>query len=341
MKLNARTSLPMLPEMPPQGGRSCADREECLGGNRVFKALILIVFAVCGSGVTSSSGLAGDPDMTGMTAFDPYAQPSSYNQPSMQSLGMDPNWRFDILPAGLIYRPYLAGPKESRTSLQVVRSNDEWLVDTSIGGYWGLFRYGTLDSAFPKGIQLDVEGSAQLRFSSPGSFDFLTSDYRFGVPLSFSHSNHQTKFGLYFLRSNPSSALWDRIESLFNDEFFQRKSLVLGHSVYLDNRFRLYGEAGYAYSSRVSDKWEFQFGTEYAPVCPTGLMGAPFVAANAYLREEVDFGGTFTFQAGWAWRKSRGRLCRVGLHYANGKSNHFALHDRHEQQVGFGIWHDF
>ena len=222
-----------------------------------------------------------------------------------------------------------------------MRSNDEWITDASIGFHWGLFRYGTLDTAFPKGIQLDVEGAAQLRFTSLDRFDFLTSDYRFGVPLTFSHNNHQTKFGAYFFRAHPSNDLWERIQSLFDDELFQRQSLVLGHSVYLDNRFRLYGEAGYAYSSKVSDKWEFQFGAEYAPICPTGILGAPFLAANVYLREEVDFGGTFTLQGGWAWRKSHGRLCRVGMHYSNGKSNHFALHDFHEQQIGFGIWHDY
>ena len=276
-----------------------------------------------------------------MNGLDPYAQPAAYSQTGMMSVVSDPRWRLDLFPAGLIYRPYLAGPKESRTSLQLVNSNGSSLADASIGGHWGLLRYGTLTDAFPKGIQLGLEGSAQLRFSSLGRFDFLTTDYRFGIPLSFSHSNHQTKFGLYFMRTHPSDGLWDRIKSLFDDEFFERKSVVLGHSIDITNRFRIYGEADYAYSTQVSDPWSFQFGAEYAPVCPTGMLGAPFLAANGYLREEVDFGGTFTLQGGWAWRKSRGRLWRLGLHYANGKSNHFALHDFHEQQFGFGIWHDY
>lgn len=284
---------------------------------------------------------AADPVPVEMASFDPYAQPTAYSQTSMTSAVSNPRWHLDLLPAGLIYRPYLASPKESRTSLQIVNSNGDSLADASIGGHWGLLRYGTLNATFPKGIQLGLEGSAQMRFSGVGRFDFLTTDYRFGIPLSFSHSNHQTRLGFYFQRAHPSDRLWDRIRSLFNDEIFERKSFVLGHSIDLTNRFRVYGEADYAYSTSVSDRWAFQFGAEYAPVCPTGMLGAPFIAANGYLREEVDFGGTFTLQGGWAWRKSRGRLCRIGLHYANGKSNHFSLHDFHEQQIGFGIWHDY
>jgi hypothetical protein len=245
------------------------------------------------------------------------------------------------LPEGLIYRPYLAGPKESRTGIQFSRWDEGWRFDSSIGGQWGLFRFGSEDRYFPKGWQLDFEASAQLRSRSFASQNLLTTDVRFGVPLSFSRNNHQTKFAVYFLRSNPSRRLLQMIGDIRDREFFERKAFVLGHSIYLTDRFRVYGEAGYAFETQVSDKWEFQFGAECAPVCPTGIMGAPFLAANALLREEVDFGGTFTLQGGWAWRKRNGRLFRIGGHYANGKSNQFALQDTHEQQVGFGIWHDF
>lgn len=161
------------------------------------------------------------------------------------------------------------------------------------------------------------------------------------MPLSYSRNNHQTKLALYFLRSNPSRQFLDSISTIGDDGFFERQALVLGHSVYLSDRFRLYGEAGYAFKTEITDKWEFQFGAVYAPVRPTGILGAPFLAANALLREEVDFGGTLTLQGGWAWRRRSGRLLRVGLHYANGKSNHFALQDEHEQQIGFGLWHDY
>jgi hypothetical protein len=204
-----------------------------------------------------------------------------------------------------------------------------------------LLRIGTEDPFFPQGVQLDFEASAQLRHNKFVILDILTSDVRVGLPLSFSHNNHQTKFAAYLLRSIPSDLLLPTLPMLKGDDFFQRQSLVLGHSIYVTRRIRIYGEVGYALRSRISEQWEVQFGAEYAPVLPTRFWGSPFLAANAYLREEVNFGGTFTLQGGWSWRNKHGRLLRIGGHYSNGMSNQFLLHDKHEQQIGVGIWHDF
>ena len=306
---------------------------------------LLLAFA-CGSVFFESHCPAQDSVLYGTVGMDPYAAPTTYSDPSVipvsnsVSTSSTSQWYLDLLPEGLIYRPYLAGPKESRTGIQFYNTDDDWQFDSSIGGQWGLFRIGTLEGCFPQGLQLDVEASAQFRHSQFASQNVLTNDIRFGLPLSYGRNNHQTKLSLYFLRSNPGEGLWDAIGSIGSDEFFQRKAFVLGHSIYLTDRFRIYGEADYALSSKVSENWAFQFGAECAPVCPTGILGAPFLAANVLLREEVDFGGTFTLQGGWAWRKRRGRLFRIGLQYANGASNHFSMHDLHEQQLGFGIWYD-
>ena len=306
----------------------------------------LIVAIACASILSSTPAFPQDSALYGAVGLDPYATPTTYSDPGVVpasntvSTTSGGRWRLDLFPEGLIYRPYLAGPKESRTGIQFYDTSDDWQFDSSIGGQWGLFRIGTLDSCFPQGWQLDVEASAQFRHSQFASQNVLTNDIRFGLPLTYGRNNHQTKLSLYFLRSNPGEDLWDAIGSIGSDEFFQRKAFVLGHSIYLTDRFRIYGEADYAFSTKVSENWAFQFGAECAPVCPTGILGAPFLAANALLREEVDFGGTFTLQGGWAWRKRRGRLFRIGLQYANGASNHFSLHDLHEQQIGFGIWYD-
>lgn len=73
------------------------------------------------------------------------------------------DWGFHLAPEGLIYRPYLAGPKESRTGIQFYSVDDDWEFDSSIGGQWGLLRIGSSDPSFPQGLQLDFEASAQFR----------------------------------------------------------------------------------------------------------------------------------------------------------------------------------
>jgi hypothetical protein len=110
----------------------------------------------------------------------------------------------------------------------------------------------------------------------------------------------------------------------------------------LTDSLRIYGEVGWAFYSHASEPWELQFGIDYAPRRATGLRGAPFFAFNGYLREELDFGGMFTAQAGWAWRADkRAHLLRLGFQYYNGASSQYAFLPYHEQQLGLWAWYDF
>jgi hypothetical protein len=123
---------------------------------------------------------------------------------------------------------------------------------------------------------------------------------------------------------------------------YVRDVLVFGHMIYLTPRLRAYGEAGWAFNSDISEPWEFQFGLDYAPLGPTGIGGSPFFALNGHLHEEVNFGGAFTAQAGWAWRSDFNTpLLRAGFHYLNGKSNQYSFYNLHEEQFGLAMWYDF
>src|SRR5581483_7968788 len=87
----------------------------------------------------------------------------------MAGVGADPlmprdDWRWQILPDGIMYRAYLANPKESRLGTQIFNSTGNGaLWDSTLGGRVGLLRFGTNDPAWPQGWQFDVEGSAQVR----------------------------------------------------------------------------------------------------------------------------------------------------------------------------------
>ena len=141
-------------------------------------------------------------------------------------------------------------------------------------------------------------------------------------------------FGDEFLIANPS-ALNDRIN-------YVRNEIVLGASYYPEPWMRLYGEVGYSfYCDGGSEPWEVQFGTELSRPGPTGANGSPFLAINGNLRQEVDWGGDVSTQAGWLWRNETGQVMRLGLHYFNGKSSQFETFSRFEQQIGFGLWYDF
>lgn len=265
----------------------------------------------------------------------------------LEELGVEPyasgdEWVWQVLPHGLVYGSYLAGTKESRFSGNFINvKGDGWLFDTTLGGRVGLLRHGTIDGPFPEGIQIDAEGSAQMRLDIPENVDVRSVDYRAGLPLTFGVGSRRWKIAYYHL----SSHLGD--EFLLSHPGFPRLNfvrdvLVFGHMIYVTPQVRIYGEAGWAFNKDVSEPWEFQFGVDYAPPGPTGIRGAPFFALNGHLREEVDFGGSLTAQAGWAWRSDFGTpLLRAGIHYFNGKSNQFSFYNEHEQQIGLAAWYDY
>jgi len=253
-------------------------------------------------------------------------------------------WHWQVLPDGLIYHSYWAGVHEPRLGIvaQKITHGDAFL-DGTVGGRAGVLRYGSGNAIFPQGWQLDVEGAAMVRLTLDEMRDFETADYRVGVPLTYGIDAWQFKMAVYHLSShlgdefainNPGS-LDDRIN-------YVRDEVVLGASYYPMPAWRLYSEVGYAFNSDGgAEPWEIQFGTEVARPGPTGPRGTPFFAINGHLREEVDFGGDLSTQAGWLWRGNSGQVMRLGVHYYNGKSSQYQVFDQFEEQIGVGLWYDF
>jgi hypothetical protein len=292
-------------------------------------------------------GLIGDVPPSATDDFDPYYYDQDYpwrwpaDMPRLDGFGRQWSWQF--LPEGLMYRSYLAGVKESRfASVWFYEEDIGWLWDVSLGGRVGMLRYGTPNSFRPEGWQLDIEGAAFPRLDPENDRDLVSSDFRFGVPLTYAMGVFETKLAFYHLSSHLGDEYWLRHPSLDRINY-SRDVLVLGGAVYVTDDVRLYGEMGYAVMfDGGSEPWEFQFGAEFSPARPTGARGSPFAAINAHLREEVDYGGEFDIQAGWQWRGRGGRhLFRVGGQYYNGKSPQYQFFTTSEEQWGLALWYDY
>ena len=251
-------------------------------------------------------------------------------------------WTCQILPSGNMYPSYLAGVKEPRMQTNFSwDSSGKWYWEPCLGGRIPLLRWGNDDIYRPQGFEIAAEGAAIMRLNLDSDVDYVATDFRGGVPLSFAWGNHVTKLAYYHMSSHTGDEFLMQ-NPRFTRLNWSRDALVLGHSIYLNPRFRVYGEIGWAFYSDLSEEWEFQFGLEYAPVFPTNQRGAPFFAANAHLSEAVDFGGNLTAQAGWAWRSQQNAgLFRMGGQYYNGMSSQNSFYQLFEQQLSFGIWYDF
>jgi hypothetical protein len=234
----------------------------------------------------------------------------------------------------------LAGTKEPRISSVWTSDDRQGAVwDVTLGARVGIIRYGTGTSVRPEGWQLDIEGAAMPRLDpSLESAPLVSTDYRFGIPLTYGYGRWQTKVGFYHV----SSHLGDEFMQL-NPNFvrinYTRDSFVAGLGFFPTDNIRLYGEVGVAAVDGGAKPLEFQYGAEYSPA---HRGGAPFAAVNGYTREDVKFGGNVVAQCGWQWRGGGpGRLLRVGLEYYNGKSDQFEFFNQYESRIGGGIWYDF
>ncbi|HEX6961420.1 MAG TPA: DUF1207 domain-containing protein [Lacipirellula sp.] len=249
-----------------------------------------------------------------------------------------------LFPQGLIYRSYLAGVKESRFrsvwhNEHNSHGHDIW--DISLGGNVGILRFGTRGDTRPEGMQLGIEGAGLTRLDRDNEYDVAATDYRFGIPLTWGDSIYQTKVAYYHLSSHVGDEFILK-NPTFNRLNYSRDVFVWGHSLYPSDSFRVYAEMGYAFYHDVAEPWEFQFGVDYGPPGRTGARGAPFAAFNGHLREEVDFGGNFVVQTGWAWRRSPASgLYRIGLEYYNGKDDQFSYFNDSVQKFGVGMWYDY
>ncbi len=255
----------------------------------------------------------------------------------------DQVYRWRLLPSGLAYRSYLAGPRESRLgSFWAHEVDQDWMWDIALGGRAAIARYGTGDSFRPQGYEVQIEGAGLPRLGIEDEFDVEAVDFRFGVPLVYAVGNSQTKLAYYHLSSHLGDEFlikhpdFDRIN-------YVRDAIVLGESYFLNPSLRAYGEVAYAFKTDGgAEPWEFQFGLEHSPAQPTGFRGAPFAAANAHLREEFNFSGNLVVQAGWAWRGSgAGHLLRTGVEYFNGKDEQYSFLKEDLQKLGIGLWYDF
>jgi len=262
-------------------------------------------------------------------------------EPSQGLFATENDWQWTFLPKGVLYSTYWASAVEPRLSVATISESDHGaLIDSSIGGRFPIVRFGSRSRL--EGWQLDLIGGVRLRQDPNFELDMQANDFRYDLPLTYRKGQHAFKFGFYHVSSHTGDEFLVRNGSLTRKNFL-RDTLTMGYSYFPIEELRLYSEAGWAFSSDVSEPWEFQFGFDYGPRTGTQIYGAPFIAANGHLREELDFGGNFNLQLGWAWRGeavNAGTL-RTGLHYYNGGSSQFSFFNIHEEQIGWGLWYDF
>lgn len=249
-----------------------------------------------------------------------------------------------ILPDGLLYRSYIAGPNEPRFASILIydTSAQHWRCDATLGGRVGLFRRDQPEFAGLDAWQVDLEGATMTRLNPEQFMDVESTDYRFGLLSTGQRDNLAVKFGYFHISSHVGDE-YLLTNPTFKRVNFVRESLILGISQQATPQVRTYGEVAWACAVRGGAKpWQFQLGTEYSAKAPHPKRGAPFSAVNASLREEVKYAPGMTGMTGWQWKGTEsGRSMRIGLQCYNGPSNQYEFFRRYDNQLGMGVWFDY
>ena len=60
------------------------------------------------------------------------------------------------------------------------------------------------------------------------------------------------------------------------------------------------------------------------------------------LRQELNYGGNVTAQAGWFWRgRASEKLYRIGVEYLYGSDPQYEFTFYNQNRFGVGMWYDF
>lgn len=257
----------------------------------------------------------------------------------------DSLYQFQVLPAGLLYRSYLAGEKEPRMMwsalYDIKRSRTIW--ETALGGRVGLLRYGTVGAVNAQGYQLDLEGAVFARLIPAEPSTMLEgADFRFGLLNTWREDRLAVKWGYYHV----SAHLGDEF-LIVNPDFdrlnYVRDAAIVGMAYDVINDMQVYGEVANAMGSQGGARpWEFQLGTQYTPASRVTTFGSPYFGANTYHRQDFSFRGGLNLIAGWNWYGDKtGERLRVGMQYYRGPSLQYSFFDRQERLIGGGVWFDY
>ncbi|MDR0391374.1 MAG: DUF1207 domain-containing protein [Planctomycetaceae bacterium] len=284
-----------------------------------------------------------DSDLTNFNT-----SPNNFCNDIIESRTQQRTWSYQLLPTGRIYQSYLAGVNETRLGLVWNKDNNlDMIWDATVGGNAPLFRYGTRNSIFPEGFQIEVEGSAHLRMDYERERDMDATDYRFALPITWGNKIWQFRTGYFHVSSHLGD---ERMIRLINSGQphkrinYVRESILLGVSYKINPSTRIYFEIDYStWLGELTKPWHFQFGAEYSSPYPIANFSySPFFAINIQLLEERNYAGNLTIQAGLQWRNNEGRLFRIGLQYFYGISEQYEhLYAERENKFGVGIWFDF
>ncbi len=262
---------------------------------------------------------------------------SQFDAPPPGGVPSAPPTTFLFPPGPLLYDPYLAAQRQSRTAVKLLHTfgpDQHERIETVLGTVRSLVRWKPEDGS-DTANEVEFEAAVFSRFDVHRNYDQEASDWRFGIPIVHRDGDFAWKLHLYHLSSHLGD---DTIERTGRKPLqYHLDEAAGGLSWDASGSSRVYGEVGYAlYASAPTYNGRVEAGYEWAGrKWRSGF--APFVALDLQARKEQNWAGDLTFAVGVAYARS----FRLSLEYYRGRDTQTQFLDRRLQWVAMGLSFDF
>jgi hypothetical protein len=249
---------------------------------------------------------------------------------------------FRALPEAELFSPLIADPRQPRFSLsfQHYKTPTQTFnaASVALGEYFG-FASGILGES---GLsQFGIQASVFALFNlDADSKDLINADYWIGLPLSYRKGAWSYVLRLY----HQSSHLGD--EFILGNPGVNRVNLSYEGVEFLVahewDEVRVYGGGGYLLHTipHDLDSKSAHVGAEY--IYPHAAGEFDFIAAtDVRFAEEVDWAGSYSYQAGLELRNHSRRRARLMLEHFNGHSPNGQFYQEKLRYNGIGLYFGF
>jgi len=253
-------------------------------------------------------------------------------------------WDIELLPDRVLYRPYLADPRQSRSGTKVqfpVRTdNGDIKIENTLGGFRPLALWTDPHDPHQE-MQLLLEAAVFSRFDIQEGWDMDAADYRFGFPFVYRDGDLALKVHLWHLTSHLGDEFISR-EGRKRDSYHLNE-MSLGASLQVSPEWRVYAEVGFGvYTGPETDSGRAQVGAEWIGPSWKGRIG-PFLAMDLQTRNEIGWGWNAAVMTGILVRPKNpgGASFRFLAEYYRGHDQQTQFKSDLEHYYAFGVAADF
>ena len=313
----------------PEGGVTLTS-QTCLGPSQKRDIIYLLNDAV---GVNNVQwAFSADCEESGATLESDRAATGSETPISID---------FRALPEEELFAPLLADTRQPRFSVSYQNYRGKTrkfsAANVALGEYFGLAS-GLFGKAGSSQIGIQAAVFALFNLDAPSS-DLINADYWIGLPISYRRGPWSYLIRLY----HQSSHLGD--EFILGNPGINRVNLsyedLEGLVSYEWERWRVYGGGGYLVHSEpdLAPK-QVHGGAEYVKLRAVGRLNF-IAAADLRASEELDWGRSRSYQAGFEYRSTSTRRVRLMLEHFQGHSPNGQFYREPLRYTGLGLYFVF